>query len=225
MKALIIEASTERGIIGITHDQEIIYEKLLPVGFQQSNHLVPMIEEAFRIAGIRPNQLDCISVGVGPGSYTSIRISAAVAKSIAYACQLPLIGFCTLQAFIPDEFGPFAALIDAKIGGAYLLKGIKNREVIDYIDKPSVIPLEQLGEKITDKEILISPNSKHLSAKLRAIHPEKPWLIVENSPNLPHLNRITEEKFDRKQWSLNGDLELLYLRKTEAEYNKINLPK
>lgn len=221
IKALIIEASTERGIVGITIGEEIIFEQHLPVGFQQSKHLMPTIVEAFKEVGMEAKQLDYIGVGIGPGSYTSIRLCAAIAKALAYGCELPLIGFCSLKAFLPRDLGTFGALIDAKVGGAYLLKGVKNQGVI-YLNEPIVVPLEHIGEHLKDCEQLVTPNSKILSGKLDTLYPDNHWKFSEGSPNLVHLSQIVNTKYLKREWSIDTHLDLLYLRKTEAEYNKLN---
>jgi tRNA A37 threonylcarbamoyladenosine modification protein TsaB len=57
-----------------------------------------------------------IAVGIGPGSYTGIRVGAALAKTLAYGWNIPLLGFCSLKAF-----EPLPVLIDARMGGFYAL--------------------------------------------------------------------------------------------------------
>jgi tRNA threonylcarbamoyl adenosine modification protein YeaZ len=63
-----------------------------------------------------PRELDAIVVGRGPGSFTSIRIGLAVARSLAFALDLPVAGASTLDAY--DGATP---VLDAKRGEVFTL--------------------------------------------------------------------------------------------------------
>lgn len=74
----------------------------------QNNHtieLTPAINEMLNRAGLVPTDLDAIAVAIGPGSYTGLRVGLAVAKGIALANQIPLIGVSTLD-IVAASFGP-----------------------------------------------------------------------------------------------------------------------
>ena len=86
---LLIETSTERGLIAIGSKNQILFEKALPFGFNNSTHLIPTIDEALSKLQIKISDLQGIAVGIGPGSYTGIRIGAAAAKTLSFACRLP----------------------------------------------------------------------------------------------------------------------------------------
>lgn len=57
--------------------------------------LTVYIEEILKETGIKTRDLDAIAVSKGPGSYTGLRIGVSVAKGIAYASSIPLIGIDT----------------------------------------------------------------------------------------------------------------------------------
>lgn len=218
MRALIIEASTERGAIGLTVSGKLLISKELPFGNQQSKYLMTSIDEILKETGISPRELQAIALGAGPGSYTGIRMAAAIAKSLAYACQIPLIGFCSLKAFLPKENDPFAVIIDAKIAGAYLIKGEKQGKNVVYLEKPKVTQIEELGEELKDVIQLVTPNKKRIKQRLLEAYPDNNWKWEESPPNLEHLLGIVEEKFRNKEWKMNGEVELLYLRGKGAQW-------
>ncbi len=61
-----------------------------------------------------PAELEGIVVGRGPGSFTSIRIGLAVARSLSFALQIPVAGVSTL-----DAFSGGVAVIDARRGEVF----------------------------------------------------------------------------------------------------------
>jgi tRNA threonylcarbamoyladenosine biosynthesis protein TsaB len=221
MNAWIIETSTERGVLAFLNDQEISFVKEFPVGYDQSKHLIPYLKMAYESPHLASFQLDCIAVGIGPGSYTGIRVGVSVAKSLAYAWNVPLIGFCTLSAYIPSEEGPFAALIDAKIGGAYFLKGVFEKGKVFYTTEPQVCPLSELGSHLEEVRMIVTPCCKGLKTKLDQLYPQYSWKWVETSPSIPHLGDLIQKKYKNSDWSLDGHLDLLYLRQTEAERERL----
>lgn len=222
MRVLIIETSTERGMIAFVQDSTIVALKDFPFGYNQSKYLMPELKIFCETHQLAQDSLDCIAVGVGPGSYTGIRIGVAVAKALTYAWKLPLISFSSLEAFVPKENNvSFAAIIDAKIGGAYVLRGKRNEYGdIQYTSEPQVKLLEELGTFLNDAPILITPTAKMIKPKIEQLYPETSLIWEEASPDAGHLSKRIKDKYQTQEWSLDGHLELLYLRKTEAEMEK-----
>jgi tRNA threonylcarbamoyladenosine biosynthesis protein TsaB len=61
------------------------------------------IDELLSDAGLTLRELDRIAVGIGPGSFTGVRIAVAYAKSLAYGSGVPLVGISSYDALEPDE--------------------------------------------------------------------------------------------------------------------------
>lgn len=219
-KILLIETSTERGIVTILDGTIPLFHKDLPFGYQNSSHLLPLMQEAFQQLHITPKEIALIGVGIGPGSYTGIRIGAITAKTLAYACQRPLVGICSLKGFIPDSDGSFAVLIDAKIGGAYMILGHMSKGVVTYLTEPAVYPLEKLGVLLEDSKTIVTPCMQRLKPALIAMYPQHTWQWQEVAPNAVHMAKIVLEKFHAGEVVKDNKLELLYLRKTQAEIER-----
>ncbi len=74
----------------------------------QNNHtieLTPAINEMLKRANLTPADLEAVAVAIGPGSYTGLRVGLAVAKGMALANQIPLVGISTLD-IVAASFGP-----------------------------------------------------------------------------------------------------------------------
>ncbi len=65
--------------------------------FSHAEKLNVFIVEVMREAGKELNDLDAVAVGIGPGSYTGLRIGLSAAKGLCFALDIPLIGLGTLD--------------------------------------------------------------------------------------------------------------------------------
>ena len=85
--------------------------------------LVPMIDRVMSEVGLRPGALEGILLAAGPGSFTGLRVSASVAKSIALTHALPIRTAPSLMVVaggaLPRHPGPVLAVIDALRGEVY----------------------------------------------------------------------------------------------------------
>ena len=85
-----------------------------------ATELMPAIDDVMERAGTRFADLEAVAVGLGPGTFTGLRIGVATARALAKANDLPLRGVSSLAALaagMPD--GLRLPLIDAKRGEVY----------------------------------------------------------------------------------------------------------
>lgn len=217
MYTLLIETSTERGVIAILQNGTLLMQAKLPFGYNNSKHLLPTIQNTLLQCNLAIKDFGLIIAGIGPGSYTGMRIGAMTAKTLSYACRIPLVGVPSLMGFCPSRPGRFAALIDAKIGGAYMQKGIAESGAIRFLESPALLPLEALESHLKEVEIIVTPYSGILREKLHALIPNASWEWEEKDPDVHQLAYEGLRLYGNGNFSKDGSLELLYLRKTQAE--------
>lgn len=220
MTQLLIETSTEQAIAALVKDGQLLASGNLPFGYSSSKYLLPEIEKALQNCQIKIKDLTSIVVGVGPGSYTGIRVGVATAKALAFAGKKPLIGLCSLETFNPPQEGSFAVLIDAKIGGAFVITGLKQNGRISYTSSAVVVELEKIGELILPIRQILCPNSALLRPKLETQFPGNSWEWTASSPDPMRMTALAQEKMAAGEISRNGEVEILYLRKTQAEIER-----
>lgn len=98
MKILGIDTSTPIGSVALIDGENIVAEHTLNIVQAHSSRLMPAIDTVLKWGEISPHELDGCAVGIGPGSFTGIRIGVATAKSLCYAVDKPIIGVSTLEA-------------------------------------------------------------------------------------------------------------------------------
>ena len=80
------------------------------------------IDALLRRGGVRDSQLEGIVVGIGPGSFTGLRMGLATARALAFSLDLPLAGVSTLEALAAGAPGS-VPMIDARRREVFALVG------------------------------------------------------------------------------------------------------
>jgi tRNA threonylcarbamoyladenosine biosynthesis protein TsaB len=231
MSILIIDTATCRSCIALITETSLQKVILLSEDLQSADtnaELVPAIKKLFQEEKLTLASLRYVIVGRGPGSYTGIRVGAAVAKAITFALQIPLVGISSLRAFVPnlDTRGRFLAAIDAKVGGVYCIEGIiEEGEMpqVDFLGQEQLLSLDDFILRFPQNDYLVTPSWAPLAARLKEMPVHKLPKIIEREPSMAMLAELGHRAFSQREYSLNGDLALLYLRKTQAEI-ETNLP-
>ena len=131
MKILAIETSGSVGSVALCdwegnpaappRDVRVLRERTLTEGLIHGRELAPAVKAVLDEAGLRPADLDLLTVSQGPGSYTGLRVGIAFAKTFAWSLGKPLVGAGSLAAMAENATGAMAAapVLDARWGQIY----------------------------------------------------------------------------------------------------------
>ncbi|MEP6766649.1 MAG: tRNA (adenosine(37)-N6)-threonylcarbamoyltransferase complex dimerization subunit type 1 TsaB, partial [Gemmatimonadaceae bacterium] len=121
---LVIEASTAAGSVALVVEGIVVAERDVAMGASREDDLLPAIASVLRDFGIAPRDLQAIACGSGPGSFTSLRIAASLAKGLAFANNANLFAVPSLLlagAALHDSPGNYLVHSDALRGDRYVL--------------------------------------------------------------------------------------------------------
>jgi tRNA threonylcarbamoyladenosine biosynthesis protein TsaB len=119
MKVLALETATDPGSVALWLDGRIVARDC-PRGLSNSAALLPAAEAALKAEGLGFSGLDGIAFGMGPGSFTGLRVSCGVAQGLAVALDKPLLGVGTLEAMALAAGGKRVIVtLDARMGEVY----------------------------------------------------------------------------------------------------------
>jgi tRNA threonylcarbamoyladenosine biosynthesis protein TsaB len=119
---LAIDASTYAASVALVREGTLLGEQTVMMRDPTQERLMPAVAEALRDVGVR--EIDRIVCGAGPGSFTSLRIAASIAKGLAVATEKPLFAIPSLLLLIagtqaaPSE-GRWLTLLDAMRGESF----------------------------------------------------------------------------------------------------------
>ena len=95
---LCIETGTDICSVGIARDGELISLRESDEGRDHAKRVGVFVDELLRETGVLPDELDAVAVGMGPGSYTGLRIGVSFAKGLCYGLGIPLVAVGSLDA-------------------------------------------------------------------------------------------------------------------------------
>lgn len=123
---LVIESSTLRGSAAVFDGGELIASVEARLRDREAERLMPAVAEALSRAGVLATSLARVACGAGPGSFTGLRIGAAIAKGFAQAARIPLHSVSSLllagaNAALHSGDGLYLVAFDAMRGESFTL--------------------------------------------------------------------------------------------------------
>ena len=183
--------------------------------------LTLFIGEIFKETGVSASELDAVAVSKGPGSYTGLRIGVSVAKGIAYAASIPLIGIETMHSMFigmseklkkegrPDADTIFCPMLDAR-----------RMEVYYALYNASGTRIKDISaEIITGESFMSLPESNRIiffgsgASKCREIIKRSGCEFVEDfAMSASHMHIPAFRAFESKQFEDVAYFEPFYLK-------------
>jgi tRNA threonylcarbamoyladenosine biosynthesis protein TsaB len=193
---LAFDTATSVATSALVDGDEVLGERV-----SRAQTLLEDVDAVLRQAGAHPSDLDRLAVGLGPGSFTGVRIGLAVARGLALSLELPGSGSSTLAALAAGAPGA-QPVIDAK-----------RREVFTLVDgEPCVLMPGELP--LGEDTVCVGDGAKRYRQLL-----EERGALVPPDDDERHLPRA---RFHAALGGEPGDvdeLEPLYLRVPDADRN------
>ncbi len=218
---LCIETGTETCSVGIAKNGEMISLRESSEGRDHASKVALFASELFEELNLEPEDLSAVAVGMGPGSYTGLRIGVSFAKGICYALNKPLIAIGSLDMLteLARENHEAGILNIENWDEARLCPMIDARRMEVYTQLFSVdgAPLNEVTAEIIDNEsfskyndgrpFVIFGNGAAKCAEALS------WAtLIEVSPSASGLGRLAQSKFEREEFVDVAYFEPLYLK-------------
>jgi len=141
------------------------------LGRDHAARIVPEVRALLQRAGVTPSEVAAIGVGVGPGSYTGVRIGLATARALGRAWGVPVAGASSLLALLaglaPGETG--VGVLDARRGNVYAQAAARApgaRAPLAPLGEPEKLPRDELATRFPGLALHEGPPDAAVLARL-----------------------------------------------------------
>jgi len=190
---------------------------------KQSEMLPSVLSELLARHSLKLQSLEAIAVGLGPGSFTGLRIGVATAKALAYAANIKIAGVSSLAAIAldgPEEHALLPAAI-ARQGELYVGTYRREHNGVRLLERERAVKPSELAELLRREPdaVALGPAIGPYRAELQSLGaPAERLLIQPEFPSAVAIARlaVVPEAYDVQALFA---LEPHYVRPSEAERN------
>ncbi len=194
-------------------------------GKRHAENLIPAVEFVCHQARIELSEISCVAVDNGPGLFTGLRVGVASGKAIAQALRVPMIAVSSLDLLaFPLRFTDrrIAAVIDARRSEVFWAFYRQVPGGIQRLSEPTIGTPDELAAELLaqpGETILAGDGAIRYAEELSA----RPGIELAGGdhayPSARSLVQLAHAKALREDWIRPQEVQLLYLRRPDAEIN------
>jgi len=161
---LCLESSADPSVIGLVTNGNLVMESVFPDRDRFADEVQAMMNDM----GIQPERLTAIAIGIGPGSFTGLRVSLAFAKGLARGLDIPIWPVSSLEVIAMNLLGRWDALAvisPARRGQAHFARFAG--DALDRESESQIIAYQDLISHMTADMVLVGPGIAKLNEEQR----------------------------------------------------------
>lgn len=219
MRILAIESSGSTGSVAALADGDPLSQLALDPAQRSARTLAPSIAQLLRQVGWKPRDVEVVAVGIGPGSFTGLRLGVMTAKAFAYAAGAKILGIGTLETIAsraPSSAANLAVAVDAQRGEVYRGNFTRNSSgELHPHGAVTIATVEHWLDSLTAAMTATGPALAKLHVRLPssvAVAPPETWLPTAAAVGMLAARREARGAAD-DLWTLAP----CYLRRSAAE--------
>ncbi len=221
MKVLGLDTSHYLNSVGIIEGERLLAGVTSSARSDSLVKIIANIDFAVKRAGLTLAQIDGFGVGLGPGSWTGIRVGVTVGKMLAYATGKPICGVSTLEALAREAFNA-NTLICSIIGGGTKdmiyaalyrqLNGAVKQEGDYYVGSPS-----GLAHLIKENVVIVGQEADFYAEYIKSLNiPDIKITEIKTIPQGSTIASLAQARLERGDKDNALALTPLYLKESAA---------
>ena len=218
---LCIETGTDICSVGLARDGELVSLRESDEGRDHAKNVAVFVDELLRENDVAAEELSAVAVGMGPGSYTGLRIGVSFAKGLCYGLQIPLVAVGSLDSLVQVAREDYeAGIIDVEQGNdAVLCPMVDARRMEVYTQmfdakgqslnevKAEIIAEDSFAEWRNGRPFVIFGNG---AAKCQEVLTDA--ILVNVTPSARGLAALAHQRFEAGQTEDIAYFEPFYLK-------------
>ena len=151
MTLLGIDTSGKTASVAVCTEDSVLAQTTVYTKLTHSQVILPICKDVLKNAGMELSDVDGISVAMGPGSYTGLRIGIAAVKAMCFALNKKCLGVSTLEALANNvslHKGVICAVMTARLNLVYCAVFRSDGKKIERITKDGIMPIEELKAQL-----------------------------------------------------------------------------
>ena len=226
MKILAIDTSTSRFSVALSDGEKILAERNIVLTKVLENSIIPVIDSVLKKAKTPLAKLDGFAVGLGPGSFTSLRVGVSTIKAFCLATDKPVVGIPSLDIIAQGvnlPKGQVCVITDARrnlvYAAIYRKEGSRLKQISDYL----LVPMDELLNKISQDTLftgdavdIFKNNIIERKNKFKSVFVSKSFWYPESR----HLVQLSLKRFKENRIDNPHKLLPLYLYPEDCQVDK-----
>lgn len=218
MNILAIDTSSKHFSLAVAKDGKTLRYRSILLKKVLSDSIMPAIQGILKKAGLTFTKLDGFAVGLGPGSFTSLRVGLSTVKGLAFALKKPVVGIPSLDVLamnVKDD-GQVCVVCDAKRNMAYACLYQKKGGVLKRKSKYLLTDIQNVLKQVKGEVTFIGDGVslfKNVIENAAGIKPQftncAPRCTIY--PQAKHLAALALKRFESKEYDAAESLVPLYL--------------
>lgn len=151
MKLLALETANEQCSVALVDATQTLFFQLDERAKAQTQTILPLIDQGLAATQINSAELTAIAFSRGPGSFSGVRINAAVCQAMAWANDLPVIPVSTLQALAQAAYRVLGltavtAVLDARMNEVYVASFKLEDGIMRLVDEECLLSYDEAAQ-------------------------------------------------------------------------------
>jgi tRNA threonylcarbamoyladenosine biosynthesis protein TsaB len=220
MIVLGIDTSGYVNAVGVVDDSRVLADSTFPAKTDSLEQIVPNIDSTLQSVGLTLKDIQGIGVGLGPGSWTGIRVGVTVGKMLAFSAGRPVVGVPTLEALAYSarhEASLICSVIavgvgDAVYAGLYSPEDNNIKRIGDYY----IGDVKGLSSLITGHAVMVGSGIKPYTRLMEREYGKK-LEVIESLPSGAAVASLAAIRFAKGKSDDALSLTPLYLKESTAK--------
>ena len=153
MIVLAFDSTAKAASVAVTDSEKLLAVYNIDNGLTQSELLLPMAEHMLSSLKLDFSDVQLLACSVGPGSFTGVRIGAALVKGIAFGKNIPCVSVSTLEALaesLSGLDGIIVPVMDARRGQLYTAIFEGKNSGVSRISEDAAMSVCELSQRLSE---------------------------------------------------------------------------